>query len=156
SRGRQRANQSGAGRPEREPTMTRSTHTLLGAFLAGAMVVAAQAQTPRPKTETKKVAPRFEAVAETKLLMEGLAESNYRGLATLPKQSPTDSETGTFARGQALLIAETGNLLLWRPPRNEGQDSWFRWATELRAAATNLARQAGARDYAASRAALLT
>ena len=35
--------------------------------------------------QTAKVVPRLEAVAETKLLMEGLAQSNFRGLDRLLK-----------------------------------------------------------------------
>jgi hypothetical protein len=108
-----------------------------------------------PKPATPHYVPRFEAVAETKLLMEGLALSNYRGLDGLLKKEPADAEAWAFARGQALLIAETGNLLLLRPPRTpEGQDAWFQRATELRDAAAALARSAGGQDYARSRAGL--
>ncbi len=78
--------------------------------------------------------PRFEAVAETKLLMEGLAHPNYRALEKhLEGKGPPDGDTWTFARGQALLIAETGNLLLLRPPRNDGRDTWMRRAMDMRA-----------------------
>jgi hypothetical protein len=53
------------------------------------------------------------------------------------------------------LIAETGNLLMLRPPRTaEGQDAWFRAATDLRDAAGSLARSVGSQDYARSRAGL--
>jgi hypothetical protein len=106
---------------------------------------------PRP---TPKFEPKFEAVAETKLLMEGLAQPNYQSLAKILREGPADVETWTFARGQALLVAETGNLLLLRPPRNQGRDSWMRQAMDLRQAAAALARQAGNRDLERSRAAL--
>jgi hypothetical protein len=91
--------------------------------------------------------PRLEAVAETRLLMEGLAASNFRGLEGHLKTKPADAETWTFVRGQALLIAETGNLLMLRPPRSQGQDAWMGRAAEVRAIATRLARDAAARDY---------
>ena len=65
-------------------------------------------------------------------------------------------ETWTFARGQALLIAETGNLLLLRPPRNKGEQPWFERATELRASASQLAKSLGERDYERSRQGLTT
>jgi hypothetical protein len=108
-----------------------------------------------PKQAAPHYVPRFEAVAETKLLMDGLAQSNYRGLEGLLKKAPADNEGWTFARGQALLLAETGNLLLLRPPRTaDGQDAWFRHATELREAAASLARSAGSQDYARSRTGL--
>ena len=103
-----------------------------------------------------KVTPKFDAVAETALLMDGLNDANYRGLEKILKQKPADADTWTFARGQALLIAETGNLLLLRPPRNGGQDAWFQDAMDLRAAAADLARKAGDRDYEGSVAGLKT
>jgi cytochrome c556 len=110
---------------------------------------------PVPKPSAPRYVPRFEAVAETKLLMEGLALPNYRGLEGLLKKEPADAEAWAFARGQALLLAEAGNLLLLRPPRTpEGQDAWFRHSVELREAAAALARTAGSRDYARSRAGL--
>ena len=37
----------------------------------------------------------------------------------LLSQKPADVQSWTFARGQALLIAETGNLLMLRPPKGE-------------------------------------
>jgi hypothetical protein len=82
--------------------------------------------------------------------MEGLNQANYRGLERLLKDKPGDVEAWTFARGQALLIAETGNLLMLRPPKR-GQDAWMEQAAELREAASALARAAARRDYERSR-----
>ena len=99
--------------------------------------------------------PKLEPVAETKLLMEGLAKANFDGLNKLLKEKPADAETWGFVRGQALLIAETGNLLLMRPPKNRpAQDAWMQRATELREAGAALAKSAGEKDYANSRAAV--
>lgn len=100
-------------------------------------------------------APRLEPVAETKLLMEGLNLPNYQALQRNLKQQPADTETWVYVRGQALLIAECGNLLLVRPPRNAGQAVWLDRAADLRTAATRLARAAAGRDYDRSRSALL-
>ncbi|HXG09459.1 MAG TPA: cytochrome c [Gemmataceae bacterium] len=108
---------------------------------------------PVPRSAPSRPAPRLEPVAETRLLMEGLAYANYRGLERLLRQRPADVEDWTFARGQALLIGETGNLLMLRPPRNAGEAVWLERATELRERATSLARFTAARDYEASRAA---
>jgi hypothetical protein len=111
-------------------------------------------QLPAPDA---RFVPRFEALAETKLLMEGLAQPNYAALDKhLQARGPADADTWTFARGQALLLAETGNLLLLRPPRNEGRDVWMRRAVNMRQAAGDLARQLGNRDLERSRAALGT
>jgi hypothetical protein len=118
-----------------------------------ALVPALVSAAPKPVEAPPRYVPKFDPVAETKLLMEGLAQPNFRGLEGLLKKEPADAEAWTFARGQALLLAETGNLLLLRPPRTaSGQDTWFRLSTEFRKAATALARSAGAQDYARSRA----
>jgi hypothetical protein len=86
--------------------------------------------------------------------MEGLALANHRSLSRLLKEEPADRDTWVFARGQALLLAETGNLLLLRPPRNNGRDTWMRLAMGMRSKAGALARKAAARDYAGSQKAL--
>src|SRR5579885_855242 len=61
--------------------------------------------------------PKLVPVAETKLLMEGINKPNFDALAKGLKQKPADAESWGYARGQALLIAETANLLLIRPPK---------------------------------------
>jgi cytochrome c556 len=104
--------------------------------------------------QTPRMQPKLEAVAETRLLMEGLNQANFRGLERLLRQKPADAETWTFARGQALLIAETGNLLMLRPPRNAGETAWMQHATELRESSSRLARTLAEADYPRSRAAL--
>jgi len=98
---------------------------------------------------------RLEPVAETKLLMEGLVAPNVRALGKLLADKPSDAEAWGFARGQALLIAECGNLLLVRPPKSaSGEDAWMKHALELREAAAALARAAAARDFDRSRVGL--
>jgi cytochrome c556 len=99
--------------------------------------------------------PRMVPVAETRLLMEGMTKPNFDGLARTFKQKPADAEGWAFARGQALLVAESANLLLIRPPRTrQAQDAWAPRAVEMREAGVKLARAAGARDYVAARAGL--
>jgi hypothetical protein len=111
-------------------------------------------QLPPPQPHTP-FTPKFEAVAETALLMQGLAQPNYGALEKhLQGKGPQDGDTWMFARGQALLIAETGNLLMLRPPRNDGRDMWMRRATQLRESASNLARRLANRDLERSRTAL--
>ena len=86
--------------------------------------------------------------------MEGLNLPNFHGLERLLKQRPTDTDAWTFARGQALLIAESANLLLLRPPQKRGQSDWLDRAGELRDSAIALARSVANRDYERSRTAL--
>ncbi len=113
------------------------------------------AQVRRPATTTTSTfTPRFEAIAETRFLMEGLTNANYRSVHRLLKDRPTDNETWAFIRGQAILIAESGNLLLLRPPRNDGRDTWMKLGMDLRDKATALAKAAGNRDFARCRTAL--
>ncbi len=114
------------------------------------------AQAPRPRTTTSPArvttaAPRPAPVAETPLLMDGLALPNFRGLERILREKPADDDAWTFARGQALLIAETGNLLLLRPPHNKGEQAWLTRAGALRTSATRLARSLATRDFEASR-----
>lgn len=103
----------------------------------------------------QSAAPRLEPVAETKLLMEGLAKPNFDAVCDKLKDKPADNDTWQLARGQALLLAETGNLLLIRPPKTrQAQDTWLARAGEFRTAASQLARAAGDRDYTVARAAV--
>jgi hypothetical protein len=102
---------------------------------------------PRP-------APRLEPVAETRLLMEGLNQPNFKGLERILKDKPTDDEAWVFARGQALLIGETGNLLLLRPPKNAGEDVWMQHASAMRDSASKLARNIAKHDHEASKTGL--
>lgn len=109
----------------------------------------------QPAVSKEKPTPKLVAVADTKLLMEGLAGANMRGLGNLLRDRPREAEAWGFVRGQALLIAETGNLLLIRPPRTPAsQDAWLDHATEMREAAATLARAAAAKDYQKCRSAL--
>jgi hypothetical protein len=137
----------------RKPLLLRAALlvALGGLFLAAA----GDAQTIRPKVVRPAPAPkveepfvpRFAAMAETRLLMEGLANANYRGINRLLKEKPADAETWAFLRGQALLVAETGNLLLLRPPKNSGRDAWMKLAMDMRTKAGAVARQAAEKDY---------
>jgi len=101
-----------------------------------------------------KLMPKLEAFAETKLIMEGLAQSNFRGLEKILSQKPQENQQWVFARGQALLLAETGNLLMLRPPKNEGEPVWFQRATDYRNWSVYLAQCLAIKDYERSRAAL--
>jgi hypothetical protein len=121
--------------------------------LLGAVCLFAPAVQSQPGKA--KSAPKLEPVADTKLLMNGLADANFKGLGRLLKNRPKDDEAWAFARGQALLVAETGNLLMMRPPKTrDAQDRWMDHATELRDSATALSRTVAAKDYVKSRAAL--
>lgn len=129
---------------------------MAGGIMAASLSAQVRRTPERLPAPEEKFTPRFEALAETKLLMEGLAQPNYRALEKhLQEKGPADADTWTFARGQALLIAETGNLLLLRPPRNAGRDAWMRRAMDMRQSAGNLARRMADHDLPRSRTALV-
>jgi cytochrome c556 len=112
--------------------------------------------TPQVKTGTTKVQPKLEPIAETKLLMEGLAYANFRGLERILNEKPADVQAWTFARGQALLIAEAGNLFMLRPPKDaKAQPVWFERSMELRTQATQLARAIASKDFDGSKRGLV-
>ncbi len=124
------------------------------ALLAGALALtgaSAQQQPQQPRrgpellpAPAARFTPKFEAIAETGLLMNGLTHPNYLALEKhLQGKGPQDEDTWTFARGQAL-----------RPPRNDGRDLWMRRATGLRESAVTLGRLLAARDLERSRSAL--
>ena len=111
---------------------------------------------PPAQSQPARVAtPKLEPVAETKLLMEGMADPNTRALGKLFAAKPKDAEAWAFARGQALLLAETGNLLIMRPPKTKAsQDAWLTHAAELRTHAVALARAAANKNYLQARTSL--
>ncbi|MBY0514993.1 MAG: cytochrome c [Gemmataceae bacterium] len=109
----------------------------------------------QPQPAAKKAPPKLEPVAETKVIMVGLAEPNLRGLGQLLNARPKDADAWVFARGQALLVAETGNLLMLRPPNGrDAQDKWMALAGELRGNAAVLAKATAEQDYVQARASL--
>ena len=126
------------------------TRTLLVAGLAALLMpIAGSSQPARPS------APRLEPVAETRLLMEGLAQPNFKAVDRRLAAEPEDADSWKLARGQSLLMAETANLLMIRPPKgSRASELWMSRATDLREAASNLARATAAKDYARSRQAL--
>jgi hypothetical protein len=131
-------------------TRTRYLCAFAAVAIGGAFLSSAHSQPAKGK-----VTPKLEPVAETKLLMNGIAEPNTRALGKLLAAKPKDAEAWTFVRGQALLLGEMGNLLLMRPPKTKaGEEAWVTNATELRESATALARSAAAKDLVQSRTAL--
>lgn len=128
---------------------------LAAAAMAGSLALIVPLASSQVGGVQVKTTPKLEPVAETKLVMNGLAAPNLRGLGKLLREKPTEAEAWNFARGQALLIGETGNLLLMRPPRTpNGQEAWIKHAVNLRDTAAALARSLAAKDYARSRAGL--
>lgn len=125
--------------------------TILGPVAMASLFALAGSAEPQGQVARPPAGPRLEPVAETKLIMQGLANANFKGLERILSDEPKEDRAWTFARGQALLIAETGNLLMIRPPRNAGEGVWHERAMELRSKASQLARTLATRDYLSSR-----
>ncbi|MBI3824019.1 MAG: cytochrome c [Planctomycetes bacterium] len=105
-------------------------------------------------SQTGKVVPKLEPIAETRLLMEAIAHANFRGLERNLTKKEIDEQSWVFARGQALLIAETANLLMLRPPKNQGEAVWFERSMDLRKQAMLTAQEVAKKDVERSKASL--
>jgi hypothetical protein len=142
--------------------MFRTRYMSLALLAIAILIVSAAAQAPPtrvpeppPVSKARPAPPRLVPIAETKLLMDGLTHANFQGLEKILKQKEIDADSWAFARGQALLIAETGNLLMLRPPKNmTGTDTWMRASIDLRDSASQLAKTVATRDRERSRAGL--
>ena len=127
--------------------MTRTP--LIAGVAALVLPMAGTSQPARP------AAPRLEPVAETRLLMEGLAHPNFQAVDRRLKADPADADEWKLVRGQSLLMAEAANLLMIRPPKGpRAEELWMGRATDLRDVAGRLARAASAKDLGKSRQAL--
>jgi cytochrome c556 len=125
------------------------TRTILAVLTLGLLLPAVGSSQPR------RSGPTLEPIAETRLLMEGLAHPNFKALDRQLQEQPEDAEAWQFARGQSLIIAETANLLMLRPPKNaRAEEVWMSRATDLRDSASKLAKATAANDLSRSRAAL--
>lgn len=110
----------------------------------------------RAQAPARPAVPKLEPIAETRLLMEGLAHPNFKALDRLLSEGETDAEAWQFARGQSLLLAETANLLMLRPPKTaKAEAAWMARTTEFRDASVKLAGSMTAKDAPKSQAALM-
>ncbi len=127
------------------------TRLLPFAAVAAVVALTADAAPQPPGKPAARPKPKLEVVAETKLLMEALTGANHRAIGKQLAQPQPEDRAWVFIRGQALLIAETGNLLLMRPPKSGGRDDWMELATELRERGTRLAKATHDKDAARCR-----
>jgi hypothetical protein len=118
------------------------------------LILLASAVVPGLGQNLGKIVPKLEPIAETKLLMEGLAHTNFRGLERNLAKGSLEDKDWIFARGQALLLAETANLLMLRPPRNSGENAWMDRSMDLRSRAQQLAQILAKKDLERSKGAL--
>jgi hypothetical protein len=131
----------------KSPFLIRAIRVISGSlFLACALTLLRSPTCAAEPPPNPRVLPRPRPVAETRLLMDALNQANFQGLERLLLEKPASVDAWIFARGQALLIAECGNLLMIRPP-TVGRAVWLDRCADLRTAATRVARAAADRDY---------
>lgn len=83
--------------------------------------------------------------------MEYLHEPTFHRLNEAIAQPPSGEEDWESITSNALILAESGNLLLLRGP-SERRDLWVKNATALREAGAALYRAAQEKDFAVARA----
>ena len=105
---------------------------------------------PAPASGTDK-APAPKPV-ETSMhdFMEGVFQGPYRRLKTAMAAEPKDNAGWKVIRSEALILAEGGNLLLFRVPEKDA-DEWTKFSTANRDAGADLFKAAKAKDFPAAK-----
>lgn len=82
--------------------------------------------------------------------MEGVFQGPYRRLKVAMAAEPKDNAGWKAIRGEGLILAEGGNLLLLRKPEKDA-DEWAKYSAASRDAGADLFKAAKAKDFAASK-----
>lgn len=82
--------------------------------------------------------------------MEGVFQGPYKRLKTAMAAEPKDAAGWKAIRGDALILAEGGNLLLTRQPDKSAAD-WNKHSIASRDAGADMVRSAKAKDFAATK-----
>jgi hypothetical protein len=128
--------------------MTRRSSLSIALVMVTAMRVAAAAGVLAVFTvvSAQQIAPR--AVATTADIMTGLVAPSSTVVFRAAADPPREAKDWIALRAQALLLAESGNLLLIGT-RARDEDEWARQAAALRDAAEGAAKAAAAKDATA-------
>jgi hypothetical protein len=81
--------------------------------------------------------------------MEYVNQPVYQRLKSNLSQEPADNAAWTTIKSDALILAETGNLLMLRAP-NENQNAWLEHSVSLREAGQEMYQAAKKKDYQAT------
>ncbi len=84
--------------------------------------------------------------------MEGVFQSPYRRLKQAMATAPADNAAWKALRSDALILAEGGNLLLFRKPEKD-MDAWAQYSVDSRDAGAELVKAAKQKDFAAAKVA---
>lgn len=83
--------------------------------------------------------------------MEYVFQPPYKRLRASLSEAPADKKAWKSIKSDALILAESANLLLARQPTRDSQD-WVAHATAVRIAGTDFYQSAKKQDYRAARA----
>lgn len=86
--------------------------------------------------------------------MEGVFQGPYRRLKESMAKEPVDNAAWKQLRGDALILAEGGNLLLARLPE-DGAEDWKRYSIESREAGEKIVLAAKQKNYSEAREAYI-
>ena len=82
--------------------------------------------------------------------MEGVFQAPYRRLKVAMAEAPKEPAGWKALRSDALILAEGGNLLLFRLPENDA-DLWAKFSADSRDAGAEIVKAAKAKDYPEAR-----
>lgn len=122
------------------------------AFVVAALVVSAGTG-PVPVRAAEKADPKVEIVpvpVNMHDFMEGVFQGPYRRLKTAMAAEPKDNAGWKAVRGDALILAEGGNLLLTRKPEKDAAE-WSKYSAASRDSGADLVKAARAKDFPAAK-----
>lgn len=108
---------------------------------------------PTPARGAEKADPKTEIVpvpVNMHDFMEGVFQGPYRRLKTAMAAEPKDNAGWKAVRGDALILAEGGNLLLTRKPEKDAAE-WSKYSAASRDAGADLVKAAKAKDFPAAK-----
>jgi len=119
-------------------TFTRLTFVFLSLAMASSLLFAADPPTPQP---VEKSMHEF---------MEYVFQPAYKRLKPLMAAAPADNVGWKGIKGESMVLAEGGNLLLGRLPEKEGA-AWAELSVAVRETGGQLYQAAKKKDFAAAK-----
>ena len=124
----------------------------LGLLLASAYLLSCNASSEQPLPADDKEQVDKGVPVETSMhdFMEGVFQGSYRRLKQAMSTDNKTNATWKIVRGEALTLAEGGNLLLLRKPKQDVND-WVRYSVASRDAGAELFKAAKKKDAVAAK-----
>jgi len=132
----------------RKLTLTALVVTFLAA--GSALLVDPRSRAAEPAPDAAKPEPTKPIETGMHQLMEYYFQPSYVRLKERLAAEPADKAAWRAVKGDALVLAEGGNLLLSRVPAKDGKD-WIRHSIESRDAAEKMYAASKKKDYKGTR-----